>query len=584
MSLLLNAAIKVSVILLAGFAAAALLRRHSAALRHWVLAAALICAAATPLLEVIVPAWHVPATSWSSSRRAIDPSEWITARDATTADASQAVTHGEPIARGRLLAAVPRALTALWLVGAAISAFILVIGLARLSWLASRAQPIRAGRWMDAATAVSRAYGLERPVSLLQSEHPTLLVTWGLVRPKVILPAPARDWPDARVRVVLCHELAHIRRRDWLVQLVAELLRSAYWFNPLLWMACRRVRQESEHACDDAVLRLGVEGPEYAAHLLDVARSFRAHRQLWSPALAIARPSSLERRVRAMLNAHLDRNPITRTTCILAVAALLAVTVPLAGWTAFADGASTTLSGMVVDQLGRGIPDVTLGLADAQTRARHEVHTDQTGHFEFIAVPSGVYAFDAKRPGFEALQASVTLAGSTMRSDLTLQIGTIHENITLTGNTAPGTHVKVSGPAGEGGGVGVGAGVGAGGGVGVGAGVGAGNGVGRPQRAEADPCLNSPAGGCILAPMKIRDVKPIYPEAELQTKVAGTVKLEGHITTDGSVANLQIVDASDPAFANAALDAVGQWQFTATHLDGTPVDTRMIVMVTFRPL
>ncbi len=449
--------------------------------------------------------------------------------------------------------AAPRALTVLWLLGTAISAFVLLIGLARLSWLASRAHPIRAGRWVDAAGAVSREYGLRRPVSLLQSEHPTLLVTWGIVRPKVILPAPAREWSDARVRVVLCHELAHIRRGDWLVQLVAELLRSVYWFNPLLWMACQRVRQESEHACDDVVLSLGVEGPEYAAHLLDVARSFRAHRHVWSPALAIARPSSLERRVRAMLNAHLDRNPITRSAGILAVAALLAVAVPIAGFTAFADGASTTLSGTVVDQLGRGIPDVTLGLSDAQTRARHEVHTDQTGHFEFIAVPSGVYAFDAKRPGFETLQASVTLAGSTMRRDLTLQIGTIHETITLTSNNnAPRTRGTAPGP--------------------------------RPQHAEADPCLNSPAGGCILAPTKIRDVRPIYPEAEAQTKVGGTVKLDGHITTDGSVANLQVVDASDPAFANAALEAVGQWQFTATHLDGTPVDTRMIVMVMFKPL
>ncbi len=567
MSLLLNAAIKVSVILLAGFGAAALLRRRSAALRHWVLAAAVVCAAATPLLELIVPAWQVPATSWRSSRHAIDPSEWITARDATAADSSQAITHREPTAVGRLLAAAPRVATALWLVGAAISAFVLMIGLARLSWLASRAQPIRAGRWMDTAGAVSRAYGLERPVSLLQGEHPTLLVTWGIVRPKVILPAPARDWSDARVRVVLCHELAHVRRGDWLVQLVAELLRSAYWFNPLLWIACRRVRQESEHACDDAVLSLGVEGPEYAAHLLDVARSFRAHRHLWSPALAIARPSSLERRVRAMLNAHLDRNPITRSACILAVAALVAVTVPIAGFTAFADGASTTLSGTVVDQLGRGIPDVTLGLSDAQTRARHEVRTDQTGHFEFIALPSGVYAFDVRRAGFETLQAPVTLTGSTMRRDLTLQLGTVHESVTLTGNTAPSRHGMAPGPAGAGAGVGVGAGVGA----------------GRPQHAEADPCLSSAAGGCILAPMKIVDVKPIYPEALLQTKVGGTVKLDGHITTDGAVAGLQVVDASDPAFANAALDAVGQWQFTATHLDGTPVETRMVVMVAFRP-
>ena len=50
-----------------------------------------------------------------------------------------------------------------------------------------------------------------------------------------------RSWSDERARVVLSHELAHIRRGDWIVQLSAELLRAIYWFNPLLWVACRRL-------------------------------------------------------------------------------------------------------------------------------------------------------------------------------------------------------------------------------------------------------------------------------------------------------------------------------------------------------
>ena len=75
-------------------------------------------------------------------------------------------------------------------------------------------------------------YRLRRPVTLLQSSHPSLLVTWGLAHPKVILPSAADAWTDERARVVLSHELAHIRRGDWIVQLSAELLRAFYWFNP----------------------------------------------------------------------------------------------------------------------------------------------------------------------------------------------------------------------------------------------------------------------------------------------------------------------------------------------------------------
>ncbi|HEX3702598.1 MAG TPA: M56 family metallopeptidase [Vicinamibacterales bacterium] len=550
MSPLLNAAVKVSIILAAGFVASALLRRRSAALRHWVLAAAVICAAATPLLELIVPAWRVPATAWSLPSRAIDPSEWITPRDATIAASAAAIPRREAATVFTWLT-VPRALGAVWLAGALISFLTLLVGLARLSWLASRAQPVRAGRWADAAASVSRGFGLKRPVALLQSEHPTLLVTWGVFRPTVILPAPARDWSEARVRVVVCHELAHIRRGDWIVQLVAELLRSAYWFNPLLWIACGRVRQESEHACDDAVLRLGVEGPDYAAHLLDVARSFKAHRQLWSPALAIARPSSLERRVRAMLNAHLDRNPITRSACLLAAAALLAVTVPIAGFTVFADAGATILSGSVLDQFGRGVPDATVALSNAQTRERHEVHSDQTGHFAFIALPSGEYAMDARRMGFTTLQGKVALAGANMQRDLTLEIGMIHESVTVSPGSSQPAFAKAPGSR-------------------------------RPQ-SEVDPCSSSPLGGCLLPPMKVVDVRPIYPDGVTAKAEGSVVKVDAHITTDGSVARLQVLSADDPAFANAALDAVGQWQFTPTHLDGTAIDTRMLVVVMFKP-
>ena len=99
------------------------------------------------------------------------------------------------------------------------------------------------------------ATGCDRPVTLLQSSHPSLLVTWGLARPKMILPSAAGAWTDERARVVLSHELAHIRRGDWIVQLSAELLRAFYWFNPLLWVACRQLRLESEHACDDEVMQ-----------------------------------------------------------------------------------------------------------------------------------------------------------------------------------------------------------------------------------------------------------------------------------------------------------------------------------------
>jgi beta-lactamase regulating signal transducer with metallopeptidase domain len=92
--------------------------------------------------------------------------------------------------------------------------------------------------------------------------------------------------------------------------MAGELLRAVYWFNPLVWIACTRLRQESEHACDDAVLTSGVDATDYATHLLDLARTLNAARRLNVPAPAMARASSLEGRICAMLNDRLDRRPL----------------------------------------------------------------------------------------------------------------------------------------------------------------------------------------------------------------------------------------------------------------------------------
>src|SRR5207247_8990963 len=122
----------------------------------------------------------------------------------------------------------------------------LLAGLVWVGWLARRAQTFD----NDSFPA------LNRRVVLLQS-NTALLVTFGVLRPRIILPRDSATWSDDRLNVVLTHELAHIQRFDWLVQMLAEIGRIIYWFNPLFWILCRRLRHESEHACDDAVLNGG---------------------------------------------------------------------------------------------------------------------------------------------------------------------------------------------------------------------------------------------------------------------------------------------------------------------------------------
>ena len=303
----------------------------------------------------------------------------------------------------------------------------LSVGLIRLRRLAARATPLTAGAWVDRAAEIAREYGLPRPL-LLHSDHPALLVTWGVRRPKILLPATAPAWRDDRIGLVLSHELAHARRGDWIVTLAAELLRVVYWFNPLVWIACRRLRQESEQACDDAVLNRGVEGSEYATQLVNIARELQ-QRRVWVPAPSVARPSTLERRVKAMLDSHVNRRPISRLACAGILLGLLAVTIPV---TAVAvNQVFASVGGAVVDPTNAAVPGVTLVLTNKQNGAKHEVRSDKTGRYEFVGLAAGDYLLEAKLPGFAVLRGTLTVAGQNVQQDLKLEVGALSETITV---------------------------------------------------------------------------------------------------------------------------------------------------------
>ena len=96
----------------------------------------------------------------------------------------------------------------------------------------------------------------------------TMPMTWGLWRARLLVPEQAADWPAGQRRDVLLHELGHIRRWDCLTHLLSQLACALYWFNPLAWVAARRMQVERERACDDLVLNRGAEASAYARHLL----------------------------------------------------------------------------------------------------------------------------------------------------------------------------------------------------------------------------------------------------------------------------------------------------------------------------
>src|SRR4029077_5575129 len=141
--------------------------------------------------------------------------------------------------------------------------------------------------WGGLLRQVRGELGVRRPVALVVGGDRAMPMTWGWRRPVILLPAGAEAWPEARRRAVLLHELAHGAPQDYPAQLAAEAVRALYWFNPRVWMAPRRLRIESEHACDDQVLAAGARPSDYAGDPLDIARSLRTLR-----AAAPARPAN----------------------------------------------------------------------------------------------------------------------------------------------------------------------------------------------------------------------------------------------------------------------------------------------------
>jgi beta-lactamase regulating signal transducer with metallopeptidase domain len=331
--------IKSAIVLAVAASVAGALRRQSAALRHAIWTAGLIGALVVPLCSITLPPWQNGFVGWAenifnsqtvktttSVPKAIVPEDSSAITSQGTTPAAFPRTGAEP-AHSWTLSQIA---VSVWIGGAAFGLLLMLLGAVRLAWVAIRSEPVTDPRWIELAERVRQSLGFRRPVRLLQNQSSHFLGTWGILVPRVLLPLSANQWSDDRAWMVLGHELAHIKRHDWVVQVLAEAARAIYWFNPVFWLAYGRLRQESEHACDDAVIRMGAAGTQYAEELLDLARALRSENSMRSPILAMAQPSHLERRLVALLDPALNRLAATPWSVIVVALVAIGLTLPLA--------------------------------------------------------------------------------------------------------------------------------------------------------------------------------------------------------------------------------------------------------------
>lgn len=264
-----------------------------------------------------------------------------------------------------------------------------------------------------------------------------------------------------------------------------------------------------------------------------------------------------------MLDTRLNRRPMTRSTALFAAISCFAIAIPIAA----AQAALSSLSGLIVDPTNAVLPGVHLTLTNPQTGAKFEVQSNREGRYEFAGLAPGEYVFESKLPGFASFTGKLVVSGQDVQRDLTLQVGQLQETITVGAGPgwAPRPLTEEEAQKIEEGKAKVEA---------------------RRVKFANNRCPGGPSttpaiGGNIRQPMKLRDVRPVYPAGLAATGTSGNVLLRAVIDTEGNVRDVIVVSATNPEFATSAINAVRQWQFSETLLNCQAIEVTMNVTANF---
>lgn len=204
--------------------------------------------------------------------------------------------------------------------------------------IASLRRRAKAVEWAE-APMLGRRLTVLRKFELRESRDCEMPFTVGWLRPTILLPASAGTWEPERRQAVFLHELAHVKRWDWALQIIGRFSLAVYWWNPLVWIAWREFLKERELAADDVVLSMGARPSEYATHLVAIAGQLPLQRSMEWAAVAMVSESQLERRVAAILAEDRDRRPIRKLMAVGGLLVAFAAAFPLAAVQAGADNA-----------------------------------------------------------------------------------------------------------------------------------------------------------------------------------------------------------------------------------------------------
>ena len=343
-TLLLDAFGRTTLLLLAAWTVTRLFRRMSAAQQHFLWLSALVGVAYVLAVSLVLPVGKALKLPADPAAAPVIVWRYATPKlETVTPQAYQQFTQfadGPTLLISPLTSAVVAHSTGLewslqgisWLAVGWLFGFVtMLLRFARnqravqiLRW---HSQPFENAIVQEILVQVATRLGIARlPVLLiLKSEGGAFSpLTWGWKHTFLLLPADVETWQAERIEAIILHELAHIKRGDWLMQRIADAICALLWFHPLVWLAVKNLRNCAERACDDIALTHGIAPDRYAQHLLDIVQTLRPRPLAPAMTLPFLRGSQFEPRLCAILDHTRSRGAFSRTwQCgILAAGAL----------------------------------------------------------------------------------------------------------------------------------------------------------------------------------------------------------------------------------------------------------------------
>ncbi|MDQ3145049.1 MAG: M56 family metallopeptidase, partial [Pseudomonadota bacterium] len=251
-----------------------LTRRRSSADRSWIAHLGLLALVALPLASLALPVLHIalPEALTPASPSA-EVAATVLEPSAPALDPSAIEAFGGPIVTPAAAEATPAFDWTPYAYAAPAIALLLItlLALLRLIALRNRAQVLVDPVWLSALAHAQRRMGFKSGTALLTSNELTSPISWGLMRPVILLNDEALA-ASGEAEAIIAHELAHVARLDWAKLMLARVATAIFWFNPLAWLLAREAHQLREEAADDAVLAANIADTDYAQLLVGVAR------------------------------------------------------------------------------------------------------------------------------------------------------------------------------------------------------------------------------------------------------------------------------------------------------------------------